>query len=92
MKKGKFIFAFIACTIIATIVTSSLWQGFGFALACEIFIFSLLCIGVAICGIVAVYASIREMHFVEAIKLLAIVVICAFVGIKLLQWLVAVLR
>ena len=91
MKKGTIIFSFIVCIIIAALVTSSLWQGFGFALACVIFLFALLCIGVAICGIVAVYASIREKHIVEAIKFLAIAVICAFVGIKLLKWLASVL-
>lgn len=52
---------------------------------CNNRLFALLCIGVAICGIVAVYASIREKHIVEAIKFLAIAVICAFVGIKLLN-------
>lgn len=92
MKKGTFVFAFIACVVIAALVTSSLWQGFGFALACVIFIFALLCIGVAICGIVAVYAEIKEKHLLEALKILTFVVICAFFGINLLKWLVAVLR
>lgn len=92
MKKRSYVTLFIIVTIVAALLMSSLWQGFGFALTIVIFGFSLICLGTAICGVVAVFAEIKEMHLLNALEFFAITIVCGFIGIKIMVWLSAALH
>ena len=92
MKKGSYVALFIIVTIVAALLMSSLWQGFGFALTIAIFVFSLICIGTAICGIYVGFAEIKDMNLLNALEFFAIAIVCGFIGIKIMVWLSAALH
>lgn len=91
MKKNSIATWFIIILIIATIATSSLWDGLGFALTVFIIIFSSMCIIASICLVFASYEEIKDKNPIGAIKDIFLIFILAFIGIKIIKWLVGVL-
>lgn len=92
MKKGSYVFLFIVVTIVASFVTSSLWDGIGFALSFAIFIVALVFLFFACCGVIAVIAEIKEKQLLEALKMLAAIVGFGFLGYWCINFLVKVLH
>lgn len=92
MKKSSIIWlAFIIIAIIAMIKMGSFMGGLGFALTIFIVIFALMCIFGAIFLVFSCYEKIRCKDIIGSIGDILLIVLFAFLGIKILKWLIGVL-
>ena len=92
MKKSRIIwFLFIIVAIIAMIKTASFMQGFGFALSVVIIIYSLMCLIGALYLIYTCYEKIKDKDITGAIHDIVLILVLAFLGIKILKWLIGIL-
>lgn len=91
MKKSSIGIIFIIIAIIAMISTASIMDGIGFALSVFIVIFSLMCIIGAVCSMITIFEKIKNKEISAEFGHLILVIVLAFLGIKMLKWLIGVL-
>ena len=90
MKKSSLGTIFIIIAFAAMIATFSILDGIGFAISLFLGIGSLICIILAICMFIVVILEIIEKK-IDAVFYLMLAVVLAFLGIKILKWLIGVL-
>ena len=90
MKKSSLGTIFIIIAFVAMIATSSILDGIGFAISLFLGIGSLICIILAICMFIVFILEIIEKK-IDAVFYLMLAVVLAFLGIKILKWLIGVL-